>query len=343
VVRIVEVYGGGDGGGAARYMRDVLPGLALMDEVLFLSLGRDQIAPEGTEVHRVRQSQALAAMRRLRPNVLHTHGLRANLLGRIYGRMRGVPVVTTVHSFLAQDYRSAEAAQTALLLDGATLPLSRFLIAVSSAIAQDLLERGALPGSVTVVPNGIAEPPAADLQTLPRIVPGRPLLCIAARLHPAKGIDVALRAMPLLPQAHLAIMGEGPERGALETLARQLGCAERVHFLGYRSDLGSIVAGADLMLIPSRAEGFGLAAVEGMAQGVPVVASRVGALPEVVADGGILFRSEDPTALAQAVHEALARRQGLSTAARAQAERYALDETVRRTRLVLQRAMGDER
>ncbi len=340
-MRIVELYGGGDGGGAARYLRDVLPGLARTDEVSLLSLGRDQLAPQGTDVQRVRQSQALGAIRRLRPDVLHTHGLRANLLGRLYGRMQGVPVVTTVHSFLAQDYRQAEAAQAALLLDGATLAWSRFLIAVSSAIAKDLLARGALAGSVAVVPNGIAPPPAPDPATLPKLVSGRPLLCVAARLHPTKGIDVALRAMPLLPQTQLAVMGEGPERDSLARLAQDLGCEDRVHFLGYRQDLGSIVAGADLMLIPSRAEGFGLAAVEAMAQGVPVVASAVGALPEVVGPGGVLFRSEDPADLARAVQSALGQRTRLSAAAARQAGRYTLDETVRQTHTVLSRAMGD--
>ncbi len=342
-MRIVEVYGGGDGGGAARYMRDVLPGLSRTDEVSFLSLGRDHLAPEGADLHRARQSRAFAELSRLRPDVLHTHGLRANLLGRIYGRMRGVPVVTTVHSFLAQDYRSRAAAETALLLDGATLHLSRLLIAVSAAIADDLVGRGAFASSVVVVPNGIAPPPPADLSTLPSLVRGRPLLAIAARLHPSKGIDVALRALPLLPQAKLAVMGEGPERDALAELARDLGCGGRVHFLGYRQDLAAIVAASDLMLVPSRAEGFGLAAVEAMAQGVPVVASDVGALPEVVGEGGVLFRSGDAVDLAHAVQLALAGRSALSAAARSQARRFSLDTTVRATRDALVQAMGVER
>ena len=342
-MRIVEVYGGGDGGGAARYMRDVLPGLSRTDEVSFLSLGRDHLAPEGADLHRARQSRAFAELSRLRPDVLHTHGLRANLLGRIYGRMRGVPVVTTVHSFLAQDYRSRAAAETALLLDGATLHLSRLLIAVSAAIADDLVGRGAFASSVVVVPNGIAPPPPADLSTLPSLVRGRPLLAIASRLHPSKGIDVALRALPLLPGAQLAVMGEGPEREALASLAGGLGCGDRVHFLGYRRDLAAIVAAADLMLVPSRAEGFGLAALEAMAQGVPVVASDVGALPEVVGEGGVLFRSGDAQDLARAVQAALRAAAALSAAARGQAMRFSLDTTVRATRDALVQAMGVER
>lgn len=342
-MRIVELYGGGDGGGAARYMNDVLPALARTDDVAFVSLGRDHLAPQGVQLVHASQRRAFTVLRSLRPEVLHTHGLRANLLGRIYGRLHGVPVVTTVHSFLAQDYRSPEAAETALLLDGATLPLSRLLIAVSPPIAQDLLERGALAGSVAVVPNGIASPPPADVSSLPGLVPGRPLLCCAARLHPTKGIDIAIAALQHLPDAQLALMGEGPEREALASLAQSLGCGDRVHFLGYRRDFASIVAGADLMLIPSRAEGFGLAAVEAMAQGVPVVASAVGALRDVVGQGGVLFRSGDAADLARAVDTALRERRGLAAEAVRQASHYSLEETVRLTRAVLAQAIGEQR
>ena len=342
-MRIVELYGGGDGGGAARYMRDVLPGLAQTDEVWFVSLGRDHLAPAGTQVLRVGQRGALSAIARLRPDVLHTHGVRANLLGRVYGRLRDTPVVTTVHSFLAQDYLRPGAAATALQLDSATLHWSRYLIAVSQAIADDLVQRGALPSSVRVVPNGMGPAPAPDAATLPGLVHGRPLLCVAARLHPTKGVDIAIRALGHLPGTQLAVLGEGPERKALMALMTELGLEGRVHFLGYREDFASIVAGADLLLVPSRAEGFGLSALEAMAQGVPVVASAVGALPEIVGDGGVLTAPGDPASLARAIAAALARRERLGATARVRAGHYTLARTVRETRAVLQTAMEAQR
>jgi len=333
-LRIAEIYGGGDGGGAARYMGDVLPLLGQRDEVQLFSLGRDHLEPAGVPVHRSGTRGTLRGLRSFRPDVLHTHGLRANLLGRLYGRLRGVAVVTTVHSFLAQDYPTPEQAGTALLLDGATLQLSTRLIAVSGAIAQDLLARGALAGQVAVVPNGI-DPSPPDRAALPALVPGRPLLCIAARLQPAKGVDVAVEALGLLPEAQLAVLGEGPQLGDLERLAASLGCSGRLHFLGYRADFPRIVAGADLLLVPSRAEGFGLSALEAMAQGVPVVASAVGALPELVGPGGVSCRPGDPADLARAVREALARREDLAEAARERARGYTLAATAERTRAVL--------
>lgn len=339
-MRIVEIYGGGIGGGAARHLCDLLPALARAgEEVHYVSLGRDNLEPEGTMRHTAATFQDLSRLiSRLRPDILHTHGVRANFRGRLLGRFGGLPVATTVHSFLAQDYRSPERAALAMQLDGATLHWSSRLIAVSSALAADLVARGALPESVRVVPSGIAVP-ASDAGTLPALATGRPLLCVAARLHPAKGVDVALRALALLPQAHLCILGEGPERQALESLAAALGVSDRVRFLGHRADFPSIVAGADVFLVPSRAEGFGLAALEAMAQGVPVAASRVGALEEVVGDAGIFAPPGNPSLLAKAVQSALADHSALSRRAQERAALFTIEAMTQKTRAVLREAV----
>ncbi|MDA8345762.1 MAG: glycosyltransferase family 4 protein [Thermaerobacter sp.] len=343
-MRIVELYGGGTGGGAARHLTDLLPALgARGDDVHYVSLGRDDLAPEGAQRHTVTGLSALSRLlSRLRPDVLHTHGVRANFRGRLLGKMQCLPVVTTVHSFLAQDYRSPLRAGLALQLDGATLQWSDRLIAISESLRDDLVQRGALASSVRVVQSGITPPPP-DVQTLREAVPQRPLLCVAARLHPTKGVDVALQALALLPAAHLAVLGEGPERAVLEALAVRLGIAQRVHFLGYRKDFAAIVAGADLFLVPSRAEGFGLAALEAMAQGVPVAASRVGGLPELIGDGGIYAPPEDPAALAEAVLSALGERDALAQRAKKRAGRFSLDAMANQTRAVLREAMEVKR
>ncbi len=340
-MRIMELYGGGTGGGAARYLGDLLPALAgLGHEVHYVSLGRDDLQPRGAERHRTQGfSQLLRLARRLRPDVLHTHGVRANFRGRLCGRFLGVPVATTVHSFLAQDYRSPARAALALQVDGATLHWSDRLIAISGALREDLIDRGAFADSVRVVPNG-ADPPPPDPEGLRGLLPPEdgPLLCVAARLHPTKGIDVALSALTHLPTARLAILGEGTERGALEHLARRLGVAERAYFVGYRKDFAAIVAGADLFLVPSRAEGFGLAALEAMGQGVPVAASRVGGLPEVVGDAGAFASPGDPAALAAAVQEALQNHAALAQRARDRAALFTVSRMAEATVWVLREA-----
>lgn len=338
---VVEVYGGGMGGGAARHLAELLPALSAQgDAIWLLSLGRDDLWPDGIPVERVRGFlPAVRFLRRLRPDVVHTHGVRANFVGRLAARLAGIPSVTTVHSFLASDYGSPLRAAVAHLLDDATLPWADRVIAISHALRQDLIMRGARPEHIAVIPNGIPDPPAANPEVLKALGGGNPVLAVAARLQPTKGVDVAIRALRYLPHHHLAILGDGPALEELRRLADAELVSDRVHFLGYRDDLRAIIAGADLLLAPSRAEGFGLAALEAMAQGVPVVASRVGGLPELLSQGGgVLTPPDDPEALAQGVLEALATRDSLSQAARIAASSYTLREMARATAAVLEAA-----
>ncbi|MFH1036326.1 MAG: glycosyltransferase family 4 protein [Pseudomonadota bacterium] len=159
--------------------------------------------------------------------------------------------------------------------------------------------------------------------------PGTILLGAVGALKPVKGLDVLLRSLLGVinrgHQAHLVIAGEGPERPRLEALARELGLAPRVSFLGYRQDALDWINALDIFCMAPRAESFGLAFLEAMACGKPVVASRVGGIPEVVAEGltGLLVPPEDPEALAVAVaelcaHPPEAARLGRAGAARAE-------------------------
>jgi len=140
----------------------------------------------------------------------------------------------------------------------------------------------------------------------------RRLLCLG-RLSQEKGFDVALRAFAritrAIPDAVLTIAGDGMERGPLEALARELGIRERVRFAGWVSprDVPALIQDSAVVLIPSRAEGFGLAALEAAWMGRPVVAAAVGGLLEVVDDGatGVLVPPDDPARLADATLELL--------------------------------------
>lgn len=335
-LRVLETYGGGMGGGAARHLGELLPALgALGAEVHLASLGRDDLAPPGVATHRAGDLAGLITLiGALHPHVVHTHGVRANLLGRVAARLCDVPSVSTVHSVLALDYRSPLRAALAELVDDATMPWADRLIAVSAFVRRYLVHRGARPEDVTVVPNGIPPAPAGDPSLLRALGPA-PILAVAARLHPAKGVDIAVRALQHLPNCTLAVFGEGPEEPALRSLSRELQLSTRIHFLGYRPDLRALWAGADLALAPSRAEGFGLSALEAMAQGVPVVAAAVGGLPDLLSAGGMLVPPDDPWALAQGVRAALSRRDALSHAARQRAAEFSLTASARATLEVL--------
>ena len=137
------------------------------------------------------------------------------------------------------------------------------------------------------------------------IVPARPTVTIgaASRLVDLKAISDLLRAVALLatefPHVRLEIAGEGPERQDLETEAHRLGLMSRVRFLGWQRDLATILRSWDIFAMPSRQEGLPMAALEAMAEGLPVVASSVGGLLELVEDGetGWLVPASDPAAL----------------------------------------------
>ena len=131
----------------------------------------------------------------------------------------------------------------------------------------------------------------------------RPLLLAVCRLEAQKGLDTALRALADVPEATLLVLGEGPDRAALESLAASLGVRDRLLLPGRVGDVAALYPQADLVVHPARWEGFGLAMLEAMLASKPVVAARAGSAPELVDDGrtGLLVPADDPDALAEAV------------------------------------------
>ncbi|MGZ4314884.1 MAG: glycosyltransferase family 4 protein, partial [Gaiellaceae bacterium] len=173
------------------------------------------------------------------------------------------------------------------------------VVCVSASVAADARAGGA---RTTVVPNGVREPElrsdaraALGLETRGLVVGG------IGRLDRQKGWDVfcgAARLLaPELPDAVFVVLGEGRER---ESLAAVPG-SEHVRFLGHRERAASYLSAFDMLVVPSRYEAFGLVALEAMLAGIPVIGSRVGGLPEVLGDCGVLVESERPDLLAAAI------------------------------------------
>lgn len=130
-----------------------------------------------------------------------------------------------------------------------------------------------------------------------------PKLLAMGRLHPNKGFDVLLRAMALLPRGHLYLAGAGPEDAALRALAAELGITDRVTFLGWRRDIGALLAAADIFICSSRHEPLGNIVLEAWSAAKPVIAAAAQGPVELIADGadGVLVPREDAPALAAAV------------------------------------------
>ncbi len=179
------------------------------------------------------------------------------------------------------------------------------LVGNTQDIADWIVGQGWPSERVAYVPNfaeakGDAQPvPRAELDT----PDGVPLLLGMGRLHPSKAHDVSLKALVRLPEAFLWIAGSGPSEGELKTLAQELGVADRVRFLGWRSDAGSLYRTADICVFPSRYEPLGNTVIQAWAYGLPVVAAASKGPASLIRDGedGRLVPIDDADALASAV------------------------------------------
>jgi hypothetical protein len=173
--------------------------------------------------------------------------------------------------------------------------------------------------------------PVADLDGAP--LPGLPVprIVFAGRLHPDKGPDVLLDALARLPDAPPALLlGDGPLRAALERQIARLGLGGRARLCGWQARPSGMIAGASVLVIPSRDESWSQTAVLAMALGVPVIGTDVDGFPETLsADRGIVVPVEDPVALAAAIYDVLTgRRRTDLDGARRYAQRFAVDRVV---------------
>ncbi len=262
----------------------------------------------------LRRAAALEKLLRdVQPHVLHCHMFHANVLGRWIGRRAAVPnIISTVH-IAERRWRPWR-----FWLERKTDPLGAITVCVSNAVLEFQSRRTRLPADrFTVIPNGIdtasfAKPsrPRRDVRAEFGIRPEAKVVGSVGRLARQKGHRYLIQAVSRLPKpwddAELVIAGDGPEMGKLRSLARRSGCAARIHLVGGRSDVPDLLHAFDVFAMPSLYEGFGLTLVEAMAAGVPVVASAVDSLPEVLGAGGILVPPADPDRLAEGICKALA-------------------------------------
>jgi glycosyltransferase involved in cell wall biosynthesis len=263
----------------------------------------------------------LGVLRDRRVGLVHLHTGRANVLGGAAAWWAGIPAVTTrrMERRVRRSYKSAAVYGR---FTGAT-------VAISPAVADCLAAGGVAADRIHLIHEAVD--PA-------RVVPVRGrhatraslganddacvLLTLAALIH-RKGIDVLLEALHEANTAGVApqvwIAGEGADRATLEAARDRFGLADRVRFLGARTDVGDLLAGCDAFILPSRREGLGVAALEAMAAGRPVVCSAVGGLAHSVVHErtGLLVPPGDAAALAAALDRVVsdrALRQRLGTA-----------------------------
>jgi glycosyltransferase involved in cell wall biosynthesis len=272
---------------------------------------------------------------RFRPDVVHTHGYRPDVLDAGVARSMGVATVTTVHG----SSRTRGRVRLYELLQFAAFRRFDAVVAVSRPLVRLLSRFGVPSDRIHVVPNGWdGRAPGWDRHAARQLlgVPrDRFLIGWVGRLIPVKAADVFLRALAELGDVpwSAAVVGDGDERDGLERLAGALGLSDRVAFPGMMDDAARLFPAFDVFVLSSRTEGTPIVLFEAMAAGVPVVATAVGGVPDVVSGTeALLVPPQNPVALAQAIRTALLDRgatQARVTAARARLTRdFTLDRWV---------------
>ncbi|HWV85859.1 MAG TPA: glycosyltransferase family 4 protein [Capillimicrobium sp.] len=308
------------------------------------------VEPTLVGVRRLLDAESVLRVRRhlaeVRPDVVHTHLGAADVHGMLAARSLRLPVVSTIHLVGEGGGDARTKARERVM--ALARRRSRRVIAVSDAARRAYLDGGwDRPGHVVTVHNGIAVRPLRATREETRaalgVPPDAPLVALVSVLRAGKGHAVAAEAvgrlLPRFPGLRLLVAGDGPARDEVAHALAPLGDAALS--LGFRSDALELIAAADVLLLPTRMDAFPTSLLEAAAVGVPVVATRVGGIPEIVDDGvtGVLV---EPPPRAADVEAALAglladpeRRAAMGAAARERfATRFTAESWARRCRAV---------
>ena len=346
-------------GGAQTYVSLLVPGLVEEFDVTVAAWGpgplREAVEAAGARyvpLEHVRRAVSLwrdslgllelvRLCRRLRPDIVHANSSKAGVLGRLAARIAGVPVrIFTVHGWAFAQYQGV-ASTVYLWLDRLVRPLTTSFICVSDQTRDvGVAARTCDRAGTIVIPN------AVDVATAPRAaLDGEPPRVVSVgRLKEPKDFTALVRSLAGtgVPFS-AAIIGDGPDRPEIDTAISESGLEESFELLGERDDVAAQLAASDVFVLSSRSEGMPMSVLEAMASGLPVVASAVGGVPELVEDGvtGLLVTAGDEVQLRDALVRVLADaalRRKLGDAGRKRAEEAFDLPRFRRAHLELYRA-----
>lgn len=366
-LRVVQVIDSLHGGGAETSLVELDRQLVRADvQVTLVTLRPDdgslEVQVAGLPIERVRlegrsplrQLVALTRMfREQRPDLIHTSLLRSNVLGRIAGRLAGVPVLTTLANdefgpaHRANSRRGSWTVVAARSIERWTAPLTSHFHAVSAEVARVMGQRLRIPADrITVVHRGRSGSALGSLSAERRaaardqlaIGDETPVVLSVGRLDRQKAVDVTIAAFARLrdnwPDAVLLVAGR---RGnAAEQIDRLVAEVPGVRVLGHRTDVADLMCAADVLAFPSRWEGLGGTLIEALALRLPIVATRIGPIVEVL--GNVdwpLVPPDDPDRLAEALSGMLSRRSSPDPRSDAGRERFESWFTIERTAVAM--------
>lgn len=260
----------------------------------------------------------ISFLRREQVDVLHAHKFGSNLWGTVLGRLTRVPVVLAHEQSWASARFSAAGQRFRAFVDRELIGrYSDLFFAVSRADRRRMVDiEGVDPRRICVMPNAVPRPSpnGHDVRAELGIPKAAPVLVTVCQLRPEKALDLLVKAAEEVrarcPALRVLIAGDGPKEGELRDQITAAGLGDTVLLLGTRRDVPDLLLAADIAVCCSDFEGTPLSVMEYMAAGKPVVATRVGGLPEMIEDGvhGLLVERQDASGLAQALSELIAER-----------------------------------
>ncbi|MHC4472037.1 MAG: glycosyltransferase [Planctomycetota bacterium] len=356
MIRVLHILTTLDVGGAEGQVLEVLSRLdrERYDVAVAWLKGRGDLAKAfeaaGIRTHSLGMSRTLDPtvlrrtiqhVRSVRPHIVHTHLMKADLVGSLAARIASVPVLlSTKHN----EDRHLRVPPVALAAFGVAILADRVVV-ISDAVRRFLARTIRLPDRrMTRILYGYPAsgngPSGGEARLALRrelgLAPDCPVVTTVGRLAAQKGLFDLLRAAALVrdaaPEVRFLVAGRGELRGRLEAKLDELSLGGTVRLLGFRPDVAKLLAGSDLMVLPSHWEGFGMVLLEAMAAGIPIVGTRVGAIPEVVAEGGtgLLVPPHDPDSLATAILRLVRHRDEARAMGRAGRQRLAEEFSIRR-------------
>ena len=264
-------------------------------------------------------------LRKLKPDIVHTHTSKAGILGRLAAWMAGVPIIIhTPHGHVFYGHFGRSLSRIFLQMERLLGRITHHQIALTPEECNDYLRlRVSKPSNTTVIHSGIDLHrfiEKAKQRTRKReelgIPPHALVIGYVGWLIPIKGVTYLISAMAKVaekyPESLLVLVGKGDDKGEeefkLKEQVEKTGLEDKVRFLGWRSDVDEVMGCFDIFVLPSLNEGMGRVLVEAMAAGLPIVASRVGGIPDLVKDGknGLLVPPADAPALSKAISGLLA-------------------------------------
>lgn len=319
-----------NGGGAQRYVYDLATHLPKQSFSVVVAAGgngtllqdctqagvRTVTLPSlGRDVSPLRDWQSLneirLLLRREKPDILHLNSSKAGFLGALAGRMEKVPrIVFTAHGWSFNEKRPLYQRLVFRIIQGITV----FLVDATIAVSKEIQKNAPIQKNIHLIYLGISDITFDDsVRAKEKIKAVCPLFSMEAftlgtigELHTNKGHDVLIRALALLPKNkdwQTIVIGEGEERARLQSLITKNSLAEHVFLAGYMNQGATLLSAFDMFVLPSRTEALGYALLEAGQAELPVVASNVGGIPEVIENEktGILVTKENPQVLAHAL------------------------------------------